>query len=213
LRRVYPELGLFENPKVDWSLLSSYSEESKMSDKAKPYPPYHIRGCKVDDYTYISKNCWMVNTEIGKFCSIGPNFISGWGVHPVDGLSTAPMFYSTKKQNGMSLSLTDKVEENKPVYIHNDVFIGMNSTVLCGITIGDGAVVGACSVVTKDVPPYAIVAGNPAKIIRFRFSDEIICELLKIKWWNWPADKLGIVEKHFFDIKEFIKAVESQGFK
>ena len=76
------------------------------------------------------------------------------------------------------------------VIIGNDVWIGYKATIMSGVTIGDGAVIGACSVVTKDVKPYEIVAGNPAKVIRKRFSDEIIIQLLKIAWWNWPIEKI-----------------------
>lgn len=74
--------------------------------------------------------------------------------------------------------------------IGNDVWIGVNACVLSGVRIGDGAVVGACSVVTRDVPPYAIVAGNPARLVRKRFDDETIEELLKIKWWDWDIERI-----------------------
>lgn len=74
--------------------------------------------------------------------------------------------------------------------IGNDVWIGYGATILSGVRIGDGAIVGANAVVTKDVPPYAIVAGNPAHVIRMRFSPQIISDLLQIQWWNWPFDKI-----------------------
>jgi serine acetyltransferase len=76
------------------------------------------------------------------------------------------------------------------VIIGNDVYIGYNVTILSGVTIGDGAVVGACSVLTEDVPPYAIVAGNPARLIRYRFKEESIQKLLKIRWWDWPEERV-----------------------
>lgn len=147
-------------------------------------------------------------TEIGKFCSIGPNFFCGWGVHPMDGISTSPMFYSTLKQNGMTLSLVDKVEERKNIRIGNDVFIGANVTVLDGVTIGDGAVIGAGAVVSKDIPPYAIAVGCPIRILRYRFDEEIRKKLLSIKWWNFDDEKLHDVENYFFEINRFIEEYE-----
>lgn len=146
----------------------------------------------------------MSMTNIGKFCSIGPNLVCGWGIHPINGISTAPMFYSTKKQNGMTLSTVDKVEERKPISIGNDVFIGANVTVLDGVTIGDGAVIGAGAVVSKDIPPYAVAVGCPIRIIKYRFEHDQIDELQRIKWWEFDEEKLKEVEKMFFDVDEFI---------
>ncbi|RRN76434.1 CatB-related O-acetyltransferase, partial [Pseudoxanthomonas sp. SGD-10] len=155
--------------------------------------------------SYIATNAVISQTSIGKYCSIGPNFICGWGIHPTNGLSTSPMFYSTKKQNGFSLSKTDKIEERKQIKIGNDVFIGMNVTILDGVTIGDGAVIGAGAVVSKDIPPYAIAVGSPIQIKKYRFNQDTINALLEIKWWNFEEeDKLKDIEKYFFDIDAFI---------
>ena len=175
-----------------------------LEEPVKLNPPYDIQESTVGKYTYISRNASISYTKIGRFCSIGPNLISGWGIHPTTGISTSPMFYSSKKQNDFSLSKTDKVEERKPIVIGNDVFIGMNVTILDGVTVGDGAVIGASTLVSKDVPPYAIVAGNPMKILRYRFNEETIDKLIKISWWNFDDEKLQDVEKHFFDPEEFV---------
>ena len=114
------------------------------------------------------------------------------------------MFYSTLKQNGTSFSSTNKIEERKLIIIGNDVFIGANVTILDGVTIGDGAVIGAGAVVSKDIPAYAIAVGCPIQIIKYRFSEEQIEKLLKIKWWDFNSEKIKEVEKYFFDINEFI---------
>ncbi len=103
----------------------------------------------------------------------------------------------------------DKVKERKYVYIGNDVFIGMNVTVLDSVTIGDGAVIGAGSIVSKDIPPYAVAVGNPIKILRYRFTENQISKLLKIRWWDFDEEKLRAVEKDFFDIDGFIKKYEN----
>lgn len=164
----------------------------------------HIRQSQIGDYTYISQNAWISHTTIGKFCSIGPNLFCGWGIHPINGISTSPMFYSPNKQNGVSLSSIAKTKEQKPIIIGNDVFIGANVTILDGITIGDGAVIGAGAVVSKDIPPYAVAIGCPIKIVKYRFTEEQIQKLLHIKWWNMPTDKLHLIEQHFWQIDEFI---------
>lgn len=183
----------------------NWVDNSDISKKTKLYPLYHISNSKIGDYTYIAMNSFISTTEIGKFCSIGPNLVCGWGIHPTNGISTAPMFYSTMKQNGMTLSAVDKIEERKPISIGNDVFIGANVTILDGVTIGDGAVIGAGAVVSKDIPPYAIAVGCPIKIIKYRFEPNKIAALQKIKWWEFSDEKLKEVEKMFFDIDGFIE--------
>jgi len=183
----------------------SSKKNSTISKKATLTEPHYIQDSTIDDYTYVGFNARITCNTIGKFCSIGPNFMSVWGIHPLEGVSTSPMFYSTVKQNGYSLTKKTKVVERKPVTIGNDVFIGMNVTILDGLKIGDGAVIGAGSVVIRDVPPYAIVAGVPAKVIRYRFSEKQIEDLLAIKWWNFPEEKLKLVEEYFFNMDMFIQ--------
>lgn len=171
---------------------------------SKVYSSCRLHNSIVGDYTYIAENSIINNTIIGKFCSIGPNLISGWGIHPTHGISTHPMFYSTMKQNGMTLSLTNKVEDQLPIEIGNDVFIGMNVTILDGIKIGDGAVIGAGAVVSKNIPPYAVAVGTPIQIIKYRFDEEVIKSLLKIKWWEFNLEELKNIEKDIFNIDNFL---------
>jgi len=173
-------------------------------EKYKAYPPFSINNAELGKFTYVSANSAISDAEIGKFCSIGPNFLCGWGIHPKNGISTNPMFYSTQKQNGYTLSHSDKIAERSRIHIGNDVFIGANVTVLDGVKIGDGAIVGAGAVVVNDIPPYAIAGGVPARIIGYRFDQEIIDQLLKIQWWDWPEEKLYLVEKYFFNLPDFI---------
>ena len=145
-------------------------------------------------------------TDIGKFCSIGPNFVCGYGIHPTNTVSTSPMFYSKHKQNGITLSKEKKIQERKPIRIGNDVFIGVNVTVLDGVTIGDGAIIGAGAVVSKDIPPYAIAVGCPIRIIKYRFDEKTIEEFLKLKWWDRDMEYIHLAEKHFLKPDEFLKA-------
>jgi acetyltransferase-like isoleucine patch superfamily enzyme len=183
----------------------SYIINSSIDKTVKLYTPYCIENTAIGAYSYISDNCNIKNTTIGKFCSIGPNIMCGRGIHPTNGISTSPMFYSTMKQNGITLSKTSKIDELPEIKIGNDVFIGMNVSILDGIEIGDGAVIGAGAVVSKNIPPYAIAIGVPIQIKSFRFSDEIIEKLLKIKWWDFPEDMLQKVEEYFFDVEKFVE--------
>jgi acetyltransferase-like isoleucine patch superfamily enzyme len=124
---------------------------------------------------------------IGKFCSIagGTHILLG-GDHSSSFVSTFPFNDLWKSAISLPVSETTK----RDVVIGNDVWIGRNSLILSGVTIGDGAIVGAAAVVAKDVPPYAIVVGNPAKVIRYRFDEETIEKLLTMAWWNWPDEKI-----------------------
>ena len=203
-------LDYLHNQGNEYNLIS-WIDDSVISDKSKLYPLYHISNSKIGDYTYIAQNSFISMTNIGKFCSIGPNLVCGWGIHPTNGISTSPMFYSTMKQNGMTLSAVDKIEEKKTITIGNDVFIGANVTILDGVNIGDGAVIGAGAVVSKDIPPYAIAIGCPIKVIRYRFEEGQIETLKRIEWWNFPEEKLKNVEKYFCDVNAFLELEGNQG--
>lgn len=183
----------------------SISSRVACGKHVKVYRPYKMSDVSIGDYSYVSRGSSVSMTTIGKFCSIGPNFLCGWGIHPLQGISTAPMFYSTGCPNGMTLSKRNKCIERKRIIIGNDVFIGANVTVLDGVKIGDGAVIAAGSVVVHDVEPYAIVGGVPAKLIRMRFDAHIVQSLLKIRWWCFPEDKLSAVEKMYDDVEGFVK--------
>lgn len=164
-----------------------------------------ISDSEIGDYTYFGGGCTVKNTSIGKFCSIGPNFLCGWGIHPTNGISTAPAFYSTARQNGMTFCSENKVAESIPITIGNDVFIGANVIVLDGAVIGNGAVIGAGAVVSGEIPPYAIAAGVPARVIKYRFGEQEIEALEKIAWWDFDTAHLQDVERYFFDVSAFIE--------
>lgn len=208
LSKIIPELKIL-NKNIPWDEIVNCKLSCKISSKSRTIPPYNLQAVELDDYSYIDRNSFASNAKIGKFCSIGPNFMCGWGIHPTNGISTSPMFYSTKKQNGVTLSEDNKIEERKPIIIGNDVFIGMNVTVLDGVTIGDGAVIGAGSIVSKDIPAYVIAVGSPIKFVRYRFEDEQIVKLLKIKWWNFDEENLKNVEKMFYDVNAFIEKYDT----
>jgi acetyltransferase-like isoleucine patch superfamily enzyme len=148
-----------------------------------------VSNSSIDKYSYISTYTQLSNVSLGAFCSIGPNCLIGLGSHPSSKfVSTSPIFYSTAKQCGVTFSSDNHFVESKPIFIGNDVWIGANVTILDGVTIGDGAIVGAGSVVTKNILPYSVAVGNPAKVIKFRFTIEQINFLTNLKWWSLSDD-------------------------
>jgi acetyltransferase-like isoleucine patch superfamily enzyme len=153
-----------------------------------------MRG-KVGAYTYIRGGGRFAGVRrIGRYCSVAPGVVVGDGPHPLDWMSTHPFQWGDTLLLPKSLrNATQFIEPNNQkerVVIGNDVWLGASCLVLKGVTIGDGAVVAAGAVVTKDVPPYAIVGGVPARVIRYRFPDAIIDRLRKVAWWNYDAASL-----------------------
>ena len=153
---------------------------------------------EVGSYTYGHDGIKIIQSgegktlRIGKFCSIAEGVVVFLGAnHRVDWLTTYPFghihenkFPKVSREHGHPATKGD-------VIIGNDVWIATNAVIMSGVKVGDGAVIGAYSIVTKDVPPYTIVAGNPAKQIRKRFSDEVINKLLELKWWNMDESKIN----------------------
>lgn len=141
--------------------------------------------------------------SIGGYCSIARGVrILGRSEHPMDLVSTYPLRTALTRNDG---KIYDDYSKG-PTRIGNDVWLGLECVILSGVNVGDGAVVGARAVVTSEVPPYAIVAGNPARIVRYRFSPEQIKELLRIAWWNWSEQKVRQYESDFYgDIDSFLK--------
>lgn len=181
------------------------------------------KGCKIGRYTYGYKSLlkyYPLATSIGRYCSINGT-ARIWNNHSLDCISTHPfldhpMFikwdayieqkryiekYGTHKENH---SYEDSaLRNNQSVVIGNDVWIGANVVILPGVTIGDGAILAAGAVVTKDVSPYCIVGGNPAKLIRKRFDDVTIKNLLSIQWWNWSEDEIQSNLELFYQVDKF----------
>lgn len=175
----------------------------------------------IDSYlgyaSYLSENSCLRRCYIGKYTSVGADVYSIVGKHPTNFVSTHPAFFSLRKQSGFSYVQTqkyDEFEEDKydgyATKIGNDVWIGSRTILREGINIGDGAIIGAGAVVVKDVPPFAIVGGVPAKLIRYRFERDEIDFLLKLRWWNkekqWIAEHADLFE----DIAKLKEKLEIQ---
>lgn len=175
-----------------------------------------IGSCKIGHYTYIGRRSQLNQCKVGRFTSIAHDVVVEPYTHPVDGfLSTSPVFFSTLGQCVESFVSKQKFKEQKTIdsyncIIGNDVWIGSNVKIIGGLSIGDGAIVAAGAVVTKDVPPYAIVGGVPAKIIRYRFSEEKIKVLMNFQWWNKDVDWIKKNADIFSNETEFFKLIENE---
>ena len=187
--------------------LTAIISNSKTSKKAAISGKTRFYNSSIDDYSYIGRNGLIIKTKIGKFCSIADDCKIGCASHPIHWGSTSSVFHKGKNILGKNFSEFEHIS-NKETIIGNDVWIGNNVLIKDGITIGDGAIIGMGSVVTKDVEPYSIVGGTPAKIIRYRFEEQDIKELQKLKWWDLKDDEIRYISSEMKDIKEFIEKIK-----
>ena len=160
---------------------------------------------KIGKYSYIGNNSFVSDTDIGCFTSISTDCYIGGTSHPTEWVSTSPVFH--KWENIMKKNFArHEFEIFKRTTIGNDVWIGNRVMIKAGVKISDGAVVGMGSIVTKDIGPYEIWAGNPARLIRKRFDDETIDALEKMKWWEWDDNKIEKYADKFTVPSELIEA-------
>ncbi|MPM62105.1 2,3,4,5-tetrahydropyridine-2,6-dicarboxylate N-acetyltransferase [bioreactor metagenome] len=160
-------------------------KNSKIDKTSKINSASNIMNVTIGRYSYVGINCEIYFTTIGNFCSIANGTVIGGGQHPIGWCSTSPVFY--KKKNILQTCFNQRdFLEFKETKIGNDVWIGSNCLIKSGIKIGNGAIIGMGSVVTKDVGGYEIWGGNPAKLIRKRFDEEVIYKLESSEWWNEP---------------------------
>jgi acetyltransferase-like isoleucine patch superfamily enzyme len=185
LKRLKDIMSLFNKKPVrtDHSIRSPFTKDNPN------YKQYEI-----GDFTYGTPRilAWgeEAKVKIGKFCSIADNVtIFLGGNHRTDWITTFP-FTAFSEYFPESEKITGHPSTKGDVIIGNDVWIGMGVVIMSGLTIGSGSVIAAYSVVTKNVKPYEIVGGNPAKHLKFRFDEQKIEELLKISWWEWPIEKI-----------------------
>ena len=175
---------------------------------------------KMGRCTYMGEKS-VISGIVGRYTSIGSDVATISGRHPVDMVSTSPVFYaSSAKQCGKTYVNKDQFvehvyydEERKyRVKIGNDVWIGNNVVLMPSIEIGDGAIVATGAVVTKDVPPYAVVGGVPARVIKFRFTDDQIKSLCQIEWWDWPEDEIRANAEKFTNPTMFFEMIKNKDF-
>ena len=184
-------------------LRGTYIRNSKVEKTATIYSGTDFVNSSVKKYTYIGYDCHIQETEIVAFCSFSDHIFIGGAEHPMEWASTSPMFIDVTGSGVSKRFSNHHYNMFKNTKIGNDVWIGHGVTIKAGVTIGNGAVIGSNAVVTKDIPPYAIAAGVPAKIINYRFNKETIQLLEKSQWWNLSDEQLKIIAPHVKNPNEF----------
>ena len=187
--KIYPRTGdretvylknVVTNPNIqigEYTMYNDFVHDPRQFEKNNVLYQYPINGDSL---------------RIGKFCSIacGAKFLFASANHTQTSVSTYPFPIFFEEWDLDIGDVTSAWDHKGDIVIGNDVWIGYEAVVMAGVTIGDGAIIGARAVVTKDVPPYTIVGGVPAREIRRRFSDDVIARLLELKWWDWPAEQI-----------------------
>lgn len=190
VKQIYPRTGdketiylkhVITNPNItvgDFTMYNDFVNDPTLFEKNNVLYHYPINHDKL---------------QIGKFCSIacGAKFLFNSANHTLSSLSTYPFPLFFEEWGLETKDVTNAWDNKGDIVIGNDVWIGYEAVVLAGVTIGDGAIIGTRAVVTKDVPPYTIVGGVPAKSIKKRFSEETISALLEIQWWNWSEERIA----------------------
>jgi phosphonate metabolism protein (transferase hexapeptide repeat family) len=188
-KQLCPSPFIHQDAKIVKSRLGAYTEVG---------PRTAIQETVMDDYSYITNDGNVIYSLIGKFCSLAAMVRINPGNHP---MHRAAQHHFTYRSRQFGLGEDDPEvfdwRRSEKVILGNDVWVGHGAVVLAGVSVGNGAVVGAGAVVTKNVAPYTIVAGVPAKVVRLRFPKEIQEAMERIRWWDWPHQRLKETMKDF----------------
>ena len=198
-------IKIYNNAQVKNSIIGNYVSigdfaivsDSNMESHSEINRRNWIVNSSIGSYSYTGIGSNILHASVGRFCSISWNVSIGGANHDYTKITTSRLSRYYRLDTGKYFDFNEN-NYNDPCIIDNDVWIGSNVVVLRGVNIGNGAVIGAGSVVTKDVEPYSIVAGNPARVIKKRFDEEIITELCEIQWWNWPKNIIRDNQKLIF---------------
>jgi acetyltransferase-like isoleucine patch superfamily enzyme len=182
-------------------------KNSIIDKKSKICSGSHIVNSKLGKYSYIGNFCTILNVQVGNYCSIADNCIIGGASHPIEWVSTSPVFYNGRNVLKKHFA-RNEYTSGKVTIIGNDVWIGNNCLIKSGVKIGNGAIIGMGSVLTKDVGEYEIWGGNPARLIRKRFDDLKIKQLIESNWWNRDDDFLYEVAPYFNNINDFLNHIK-----
>lgn len=182
-------------------------KKSRIHKTAKIEAGSQVINSNMGRYSFCGYNCKILNCNIGSFCSIADNVVIGGAQHPMTWISSSPVFYAGRDSIKKKFSKFNRDEE--PITdIGNDVWIGEGAFIKGGIHIGDGAVIGMGSVVTKNVGPYEIWVGNPAYLMRKRFEDTLISYLEESKWWDEPDEIIKLSAPYCKDPVQFINKIK-----
>lgn len=200
--------SIFPDSNVDSSV--TFNRNTTLEGNNVIYHSVNISDSSIGFATLIGPKTHLSNCKIGRFCSIAHDVSCEPYTHPTANVSTYPSFFNTGNNlpfGKSSFNFEEMLKTSKGfiVEIGNDVWIGSHVTIKGGIKIGDGAIIGMNALVTKDVPPYSIVGGVPAKIIRYRFNKSIIEGMLRIQWWNWPIELIKQRQEEFISAEDFVK--------
>lgn len=166
-------------------------------------------GCQIvnvamNKHSFCGKDCKIVNAEVGSFCSIADGVVIGGARHPYEWVSTSPVFYKGRDSIKMKYVYHERPADSMTC-IGNDVWVGERAMIKAGVSIGNGAVIGMGAIVTKDIPPYEIWAGNPAHRIKSRFPENEINKMVELKWWEWPDEKINRYAEFFTSTKKLFE--------
>ena len=170
------------------SFFAFWDKGTEIDDRVYLGATARLMNSRVGKYTRIKPGCVIKNADIGNYCSIANDVMAGLGQHPTCYLSTNSIFYKV----GITAAFAKKIdfEEERRITIGNDVWIGNGAVIMDGVNVGNGAIIASRAVVTKDVPPYAVVGGVPAKVLKYRFSADVIEALLSTAWWKLDDEKI-----------------------
>jgi len=184
---------------------ATVSDSSRLSPNSVIFSGAQIVDSIIGKYTYVQRESFVLFADVGPFCSIAGGCWIGLPSHPVNYVSTSPVFYDSRQPLPKFLiSQENDLIPQKQTTIGADCWIGQGAKIIAGVHIGTGAIVGAGAVVTRDVAPYAVVGGVPARLIRMRFTDDICHRLLESRWWEFDDDTLIEMNSMFRDPNFFV---------
>lgn len=202
------QAGLTRGERCEVSPSVSIRGEVKLGDAVNVNDDVFLWDCSIGTYSYLGGRCAVIKSTIGKFSSIAAEVNIGLGRHSLSPfVSTHPAFVLSRP-GGWTFADKDYLNEYEPTTIGNDVWLGLRAAIKDGITVSDGAIVAAGAVVIEDVPPYAIVAGVPARIIRYRFSPDVVRFLLDFGWWDRSENWIRTNWSKFHNVEAFMRAFE-----
>ena len=198
--------------KYYWSRLikkmrGSAIKESCIDKTSKIESGSQVINTNMGKYSFCGYDCKLINCDIGSFCSIADNVSIGGAQHPIEWVSTSPVFYEGRDSVRKKFSEFSRKEEKRTVIGH-DVWIGESVYIKGGVSVGNGSVIGMGSIVVKDIGNYEIWAGNPARLIRKRFTEDIIEELNAIDWWDLTEEELTSMAVNIKEPKKFISSLK-----